>query len=115
VTRADLAAQLLVLLEQVVDERVDQRLADLGVTSTEFCSAGPLPPNTNARTFCRWCRSGRVHGAEHDAAGWRCSRSAWRAARSAGPKGTTAAKPANDDARALLAAAGLRPTRGGSR
>ena len=100
------------LLEALVDERVEAKLAALGVLFDEHSSAHP-PQNVTTRTFNRWCRAGRVAGAERDGSGWRCSAAAWREARSGGPKQRpTLHVVPNDDAGAMLRAAGLRPTRG---
>jgi len=52
---------------------------------TTYSSAN-LPPDTNARTFARWCRTGRVAGARADGRGWRCSVEAWKRARAAGKR-----------------------------
>ncbi len=104
-------ASLLGALEALVDARVEAKLAALGVADVFYASSS-LPPGVNARTFARWCRQGRVAGAERDGAGWRVSAAAWRAARAAGSrKPTLRLVAANDDAGAMLEAAGFRPTR----
>jgi hypothetical protein len=105
--------ELLDALEALVDRCVEAKLASLGLARAEYSSAS-LPPGVTARTYARWCRSGRVAGAERDGAGWRCSAEAWRKARGQGsrrPSRPTLTVVPNDDAAALLAAAGLRPTR----
>jgi hypothetical protein len=100
-------------LAALVDERVELALAERGI-AVDYTSAS-LPPGVTARTFARWCRSGRVDGVTRDGIGWRCSAHAWREARAGGP--TRSTRPTlrlvpSDDAAALLAAAGMRPTRG---
>lgn len=111
---ADIAA-LAALIERIVDDRVESRLRELGVTSGEYSSSA-LPMGVTARTFAAWCRSGRVACAKRDGRGWRCSREGWESARATGPNATPRT-PANDgdvleDADALLRRAGLRATRG---
>jgi hypothetical protein len=109
VTRGQL--QLLAAIEALVDERVDAKLVALGVLSDEHSSAHP-PQNVTTRTFNRWCRTGRVAGAERDGSGWRCSPQAWRESRSGGPSGKPTLRVVpNDDAAEMLRAAGMRPTR----
>lgn len=101
------------LLREHVRAVVREELAALGVARTAYSSAN-LPPGITARTFTRWCRTGRVAGAERDGSGWRCSAAAWREARAQGPKRTSPPLRVvrdEDDAEALLASAGLRRTR----
>jgi hypothetical protein len=48
----EVAAQLLALLELLVDERVELRLRARGrAEPREYCSRGPLPAGTSARVF----------------------------------------------------------------
>jgi hypothetical protein len=107
------ALDLLDAIARFVDERVDQRLHERGVTggAEAFYSSTNPPPGSNARTFSRWCRSGRVQGAEKDGPGWRCSVQAWREARAGSPKPTPVHSPQDSNVFDLLQAAGLRPTR----
>ena len=97
-------------LVALIDERVEAKLASLGVAATTY-GRGNLPPGVTLRTFDRWCRT-RVVDAERDGAGWTCTVEAWRAARSKGPAPSTKATPANDhvDVDGMLRSAGLRPT-----
>lgn len=99
-------------LVALIDQRVEAKLASLGVAATTYGRAN-LPPGVTLRTFNRWCRTGRVANAQRDGAGWTCGVEAWRAARSKGPAPrATKATPANDhvNVNGMLAAAGLRPT-----
>jgi hypothetical protein len=114
VTRAAAPSDVLAGLEAWVRAVVRDELARAGVASDEYTSSA-LPPGVNARTFARWCRSGRVAGAERDGSGWRCSVAAWREARAAGgrraaPTETAAPKPEND-VESMLRSSGLRATR----
>ena len=105
--------ELLEALRAEVRALVREELARTGVAVDAYSSAN-LPPGVTARTFGRWCRSGRVLGAVRDGAGWRCSAGAWREARAGGPERPS--KPLltvvpNDDASSILERAGLRRTR----
>ncbi|MDP9002665.1 MAG: hypothetical protein M3O46_21455 [Myxococcota bacterium] len=108
---------IVMALAAFIDERVDEKLAALGVAATEYRSSAPAR-GTNTRTHNRWCRSGRVPGAYRDGLEWVCSPAAWREARAGTPK-RLVARPilvaANDDVDALLSGAGLRPTRRAAR
>jgi hypothetical protein len=113
--RDRLAAELLALLERIVDARVDARLAQLGVAVDEYTS-GRLPRGMTRRTFNEWCRSGKVDGASRDGREWRCIAAAWRAARAAAaPTRESQQVAANDavpDLDAMLSGAGMRRTKG---
>lgn len=115
-------AELEAFFLRLVDERVERRLAELGVTvaAPEYTS-NSLPADVSRRTFGSWCRSGRVEGAQREGKGWRCSRAAWAVARAVPahrPKGCdgrfVAGNDVELDADELLRRAGLRPTRDGS-
>jgi hypothetical protein len=111
VNRAEVAAELLGLIERIVDTRVEAKLAERGLI-VEYTTR-TLPPGVSRRVFVETCR--RLPAARRDGRVWVCPVSAWRAARAAGPPHKQPV-PANDDTRALLAAAGLRATaRGGRR
>ncbi len=72
-----------------------------------------LPSGVSRRAFRDTCASGRVVGAHRDGKVWRCSKSAWLAARSKAPLPRPAPSPPNEDeaiAERALAAA-LRPTK----
>src|ERR1019366_913776 len=101
-------------LREEIRALVREELTRTGVAAAEFSSSSP-PPNITPRTFARWCRSGRVAGAQRDGSGWRCSAAAWREARGQGPsrpsRPTLSLVPSSDDADSLLALAGLRRTR----
>lgn len=76
----------------------------------EFSSLS-LPPNISRRTFREVCRSGAVADARRDGAVWRCSRAAWKAARSRKPSRNPTKPVIADDVSEWLANADLRPTR----
>jgi hypothetical protein len=120
VSRAGLGSELLAVIARLVDERVEARLAELGITTTgattEY-STTALPAGVSARTFATWSRT-RVIGAVRDGRGWRCPRDAWERARSTpprrgqGPDGRfTAGNDHEVDPDSLLRAAGLRPSK----
>jgi hypothetical protein len=72
-----------------------------------------LPSGVSRRAFRETCASGRVVGAHRDGKVWRCSKSAWLAARSRAPLPRLAPSPTNEDeaiAERALAAV-LRPTK----
>jgi len=110
--------QLAAAIAALVDERVEERLRDLGVRVESYDGAS-LPPRVKRRAFYAACRSGAVTGAERDGRGWKCTRRAWEAYRARGasrPVRGAAARvaklPANDvDLDAILRAANLRGTR----
>jgi hypothetical protein len=106
-------AALLDALREEIRALLREELTRTGVAAAEFSSSSP-PPNITPRTFARWCRSGRVAGAQRDGSGWRCSAGAWREARGGGtrrPAPTLTLVVPNDDVAVMLHAAGLRPTR----
>ena len=103
-------ATLVALMEKLVSEQVDAKLAVMGVAQ-EFTSKR-LPPGVSRRTFVEVCR--KIPGARREGRIWIVSVASWRAARVATPP-KAPLLPANDDAAALLEAAGLRPTRPTSR
>jgi hypothetical protein len=79
----------------------------------EFTSLA-LPSGVSRRAFRDTCASGRVLGAHRDGKVWRCSKSAWLAARTKAPAKRPTAPATNPDeaiAERALAAA-LRPTKG---
>jgi hypothetical protein len=105
------------LIARLVDERVDARLRELGITTlaTEYTGEN-LPPRTTRRRFFAACRSGKVEQAVRDGRGWRCSVQAWAAYRSRGPempvRGCAKSRPDNVvDIDTLLTSSGLRRTR----
>jgi hypothetical protein len=101
-------------VEAIVSRVIDARLRALGVVTTAAdYSSLSLPPNVNGRTFARWCRLGRVVGAEPDGRGWRCTVDAWHEARSAAKK--RAAKPIVDCADEDIAKAMIAASRRGSK
>jgi hypothetical protein len=87
-------------LKNLVRSEVRSELQTLGVVvrCEEYANTN-LPPGVNARTFSRWCRSGRVAGAVGDGKGWRCGVEAWRAARAAGRRAPTPSPEEIDDTR----------------
>jgi len=116
-TPTETAAALVAALGDHFRAIVREELARAGVTSLEY-STDALPIGVTRRTFASWCRSGRVPGARRDGRGWRCSRSAWRSARAGEgepKKASLRVVSPEDDLDGLLAAAGLRSTRGGAR
>lgn len=114
-TRPETSA-LVALIEQIVDARVEARLAQLGVHIEQYDGAH-LPPHTSRRAFFAACRAaGKVEGARRDGRGWTCTRTAWEQYRARG-----AARPVRGCAKShnnvvsidsMLVAAGLRATRG---
>ena len=75
---------LLAALDAYVDQRVDARLRERGVTGDEY-SSDNRPGSTSLRTFNETCRSGAVAGATKEGRLWRCGRLSWHAARGRRP------------------------------
>jgi hypothetical protein len=103
-------SELLDLLRAEVRAIVRAEIAAMGVVQAEYSNVS-LPPGATSRTFCRWCRSGRVKGAVRDGQGWRCSAAAWRESRAGARPAPPALRVVRDDAAELLAQAGFRRTR----
>jgi hypothetical protein len=121
--RPEVLAELAALLAELVDARVEERLAAHGIfdAATEY-DGDRLPPHTTKRAFFAACRDGRVAGARRDGRGWICSHDAWRSFRERGAErpvrgvaahGSKPRKVANDvehNIDEMLRSAGLRGT-----
>ena len=72
---------IVALLAAVLAPRVAAALAKLQANADDYTSLAPAP-RTTPRVHNEACRSGRVAGATKVGRVWRCTRSAWLAARS---------------------------------
>ena len=125
--RLRLGSALVELLEQLVDERVEARLAARGRDDVEYSSRGPLPAGTSARAFRTTARAmlaAGVEGVRQEGRGRRdrlyvVRGAAWHAWRASSSRARVAPAPvAVSDAEladAALRGAGLRVVPGGRR
>lgn len=120
--RIELGARLVELVEQIIDERIEQRLAARGA-DVVYCSRGPLPPGASARAFRTTARAmlaADAAGVRREGGGPRdrvyfVSAEAWRRWRTSARSVARPVVSDEDLATDALEAAGLRLVRGGRR